>query len=102
MKRTSLIIIYLLVLCSVVRVQPNVTKHLAGFPDKMYLLPENIIDSVAHLKKDILNGKMVSLDVDETLIVLGISALSNPAAKMALENLICDPEYSSKSLFISG
>jgi uncharacterized protein (UPF0371 family) len=109
----------------------NATKHLAGLPDKMYLLPENIIDSVKHLKKDILDGKMVSLDVDETLIVLGISALSNPAAKMALENLkflrdcevhlthiptpgdeagwrklkvnlTCDPEYSSKSLFISG
>jgi len=109
----------------------NATKHLAGLPDKMYLLPENIIDSVTHLKKDILNGKMVSLDVDESLIVLGISALSNPAAKMALENLkllrncevhlthiptpgdeagwrklnvnlTCDPEYSSKSLFISG
>ena len=109
----------------------NATKHLAGLPDKMYLLPETIIDSVKHLKKDILNGKMVSLDVDETLIVLGISALSNPAAKMALENLkllrdcevhlthiptpgdeagwrklkvnlTCDPEYSSKSLFISG
>jgi len=108
----------------------NATKHLAGLPDKMYLLPESIIDSVTHLKKDILNGKMVSLDVDETLIVLGISALSNPAAKMALENLkllrncevhlthiptpgdeagwrklnvnlTCDPEYSSKSLFIS-
>jgi len=108
----------------------NATKHLAELPDIMYLLPENIIDSVAHLKKDILNGKMVSLDVDETLIVLGISALSNPAAKMALENLkmlrdcevhlthiptpgdeagwrklkvnlTCDPEYSSKSLFIS-
>lgn len=109
----------------------NATKHLAGLPDKMYLLPGNIIDSVTHLKKDILNGKMVSLDVDETLIVLGISALSNPAAKMALGNLkllrdcevhlthiptpgdeagwrklnvnlTCDPEYSSKSLFISG
>ena len=109
----------------------NAAKHLAGLPDKMYLLPENIIDSVKHLKKDILDGKMVSLDVDETLIVLGISALSNPAAKMALENLkllrdcevhlthiptpgdeaglrklrvnlTCDPEYSSKSLFISG
>ncbi|MDQ1297047.1 MAG: hypothetical protein QG611_1026, partial [Bacteroidota bacterium] len=65
----------------------NATKHLAGLPDKMYLLPESIIDSVTHLKKDILNGKMVSLDVDETLIVLGISALSNPAAKMALESL---------------
>ena len=108
----------------------NATKHLAGLPDKFYLLPENIIDSVTHLKKDILNGKMVSLDVDETLIVLAISALSNPAAKMALENLkllrgcevhlthiptpgdeagwrklnvnlTCDPVYSSKSLFIS-
>ena len=109
----------------------NAAKHLAGLPDSLYLLPGNIIDSVTYLKKDILDGKMVSLDVDETLIVLGISALSNPAAKMALENLkylrdcelhlthiptpgdeaglrklkvnvTCDPEYSSKSLFISG
>ena len=109
----------------------NAAKYLAGLPDSMYLLPENIIDSVTYLKKNILDGKMVSLDVDETLIVLGISALSNPAAKMALENLkylrecevhlthiptpgdeaglrklkvnvTCDPEYSSKSLFISG
>lgn len=109
----------------------NATKHLTGLPDNMYLLPQSIIDSVTHLKQDILNGKMVSLDVDETLIVLGISALSNPAAQMALENLkylrdcevhlthiptpgdeaglrklkvnlTCDPEYSSKSLFISG
>lgn len=108
----------------------NAAKHLAGLPDKLYLLPENIIDSVTHLKKDILDGKMVSLDVDETLIVLGISALSNPAAKMALENLkllrdcevhlthiptpgdeagwrklkvnlTCDPEYSGKNLFVS-
>ena len=109
----------------------NATIHLAGLPGNMYPLPQRLIDSVTHLKKDILKGKMVSLDVDETLIVLGISALSNPAAQMALENLIslngcevhlthiptpgdeaglrklkvnltCDPEYSSKSLFISG
>lgn len=107
----------------------NATKHLAGLPDNLYLLPKSIIDSVTHLKKDILNGKMVSLDVEETLIVLAISALSNPAAQMALENLkglrgcevhtthiptpgdeagfrklkvnlTCDPEFSSKSLFI--
>ena len=107
----------------------NATKHLAGIPDNMYILPQNIIDSVTYLKKDILNGKMVSLDVEETLIVLSISALSNPVAQMALENLkwlrncevhtthiptpgdeagwrklqvnlTCDPEYSSKSLFM--
>jgi uncharacterized protein (UPF0371 family) len=109
----------------------NAAKYLAGLPDNLYLLPKNIIDSVTHLKKDILNGKMVSLDVEETLIVLAISAISNPAAQMALENLkglrscevhtthiptpgdeagwrklmvnlTCDPEYSSKSLFIGG
>ena len=108
----------------------NATKHLAGLPDNLYLLPKSIIDSVTHLKKDILNGKMVSLDVEETLIVLAISALSNPAAQMALENLkglrgcevhsthiptpgdeagfrklkvnlTCDPKFSSKRLFIS-
>ncbi|HHT22388.1 MAG TPA: DUF1846 domain-containing protein [Bacteroidales bacterium] len=108
----------------------NATKHLAGLPDNMFLLPESIIDSVTHLKKDILNGKQVSLDVEETLIALAISATSNPAAKMALEkltelygcemhsthiptpgdeagcrklkvNLTCDPVFSSKRLFVS-
>jgi len=73
---------------------------------------------------------MVSLDVGEILIVLGISALFNPIAQTALEklkllrdcevhlthiptpgdeaglrkikvNVTCDPEYSGKSLFIS-
>lgn len=92
--------------------------------------PKNIIDSVTHLKKDILNGKKVSLDVEETLIALAISATTNPAAKMALEkltelhgcemhsthiptagdeagfrklkvNLTCDPVFSSKRLFVS-
>lgn len=108
----------------------NATKHLAGLPDEMYLIPQSIIDSVSHLKKNILDGKMTSLDVDETLIVLSISALSNPAGQMALEklkylqncevhlthipspgdeaglrklkvNLTCDPEYPGKSLFMS-
>lgn len=108
----------------------NAAKKLAGLPDNLYLLPKNIIDSVSYLKKDILDGKMVSLDVDETLILLGVSAHSNPAAQMVLENLkclrdcevhlthiptpgdeaglrklkvnvTCDPEYSSKSFFIS-
>ncbi|MFA7583679.1 MAG: DUF1846 domain-containing protein [Proteiniphilum sp.] len=108
----------------------NATKHLAGLPDSMILLPENIIDSVTHLKKDILNGKNVSLDVEETLIALSISAISNPAAQMALLkltdlnncemhsshiptpgdeaglrklkiNFTSDPLFSSKRLFVS-
>jgi uncharacterized protein (UPF0371 family) len=108
----------------------NAAKHLAGLPDSLLLMPKNLIDSVTYLKKDILNGKEVSLDVEETLILLGISTLTNPAAEAALEqlkqlrncevhlthiptpgdeaglrklsvNVTCDPEYSSKSLFVS-
>jgi uncharacterized protein (UPF0371 family) len=107
----------------------NATKHLAGLPKSLHLLPKNLIDSLTYLKKEILEGKMISLDLEETLIVLGISALSNPAAQLAVENLknlkncevhlthiptpgdeagfrklqvnlTCDPEFSSKSLFM--
>ncbi|MFC2134909.1 DUF1846 domain-containing protein [Bacteroidota bacterium] len=108
----------------------NATKLLADLPDNLDLIPKNVIDSITYLKKDVLNGKMVSLDVEETLIALSISAISNPAAKMAVEklkelenceihlthiptpgdeaglrklgvNLTTDPDFSSKSLFIN-
>jgi len=108
----------------------NATKHLAEIPDKMNLLPPKIIESLNYFKKDVLNGKMVSLDLEETLIALSISAAANPAAQIAIEklkelsgcevhmthmptpgdaaglrklgvNLTSDPEFSTKSLFIS-
>jgi uncharacterized protein (UPF0371 family) len=108
----------------------NTTKYLAGLPEKMHLLPKNIIDSLTHLKREVLNRKMTSLDLEETLIALSISAISNPAAQMAVENLKnlkdCEvhlthiptpgdeaglrklgvnltsaPEFSTKSLFIT-
>jgi uncharacterized protein (UPF0371 family) len=107
----------------------NAVKHLAGLPDNMHLIPKNIIDSLSHLKSEVLNGRMVSLDLEETLTVLGISTISNPAAQLAVEklkelkgcevhlthiptpgdegglrklqvNLTCDPEFSTKSLFL--
>jgi len=108
----------------------NATKHLAGLPRNMHLLPRNITDSVRFLKREILHGKRISLDLEETLITLSISAISNPAAQMAVEclkelrgcevhithipptgdeaglrklgvNLTSDPDFSSKSLFIT-
>jgi len=65
----------------------NSIKVLANIPDTMHLLPSNIIESISHFKKDVLKGKMVSLDLDETLIALSISATVNPAAQMAVEKL---------------
>ncbi len=107
----------------------NAIKHLTGIPDKIHLLPENIIQSLGYLKEKVLGGKEVSLDLEETLISLSVSAIHNPSAKMAVEslkeldncevhlshipppgdeaglrklgvNLTCDPEFSTKSLFM--
>ncbi len=65
----------------------NATKHLAGIPKAIHLLSPNITESVAHLKKNILHGKMMSLNLEETIIALSISATTNPAAQVALEKL---------------
>ncbi|MFC1564472.1 DUF1846 domain-containing protein [candidate division KSB1 bacterium] len=108
----------------------NAVKHLADIPDNIDLLPKNIIESLNHFKKDILKGKVVSLDLTETLIALTIGAASNPTAQVAMEklkelrgcevhlthmptpgdeaglnklgvNLTSDPDFATKELFIS-
>jgi uncharacterized protein (UPF0371 family) len=65
----------------------NAAKHLADIPDRMHLLPPSITESLGRLKKDVLKGREVSLNLDETLIALGISASNNPAAQAAVEKL---------------
>ncbi|MFP4087030.1 MAG: DUF1846 domain-containing protein [Desulfobacteraceae bacterium] len=105
-------------------------KHLSGIPDKIKLLPPNIIDSVRKLKTEVLNEKNLSLDLVEALIALSISATTNSAAQLAMEkltelegcevhmthiptpgdeagmrrlgvNLTSDPKFSTKDLFIA-
>jgi uncharacterized protein (UPF0371 family) len=63
-------------------------KHLAEIPDKINLLPSNIIEPVRNLKTEILNEKTLSLDLVEALIALSISAMTNHAVQLAMEKLI--------------
>ncbi len=65
----------------------NAIKQLAEIPDKIHLLSPEIIKSIGSLKKNISSAKSVSLDLEETLIALSISAATNPAAKSAMEKL---------------
>ena len=65
----------------------NALKHLAGIPDKLKLLPSLITNAVGSLKTEILKERSVSLDLEETLIALSISAATNHAAQMAMEKL---------------
>ena len=65
----------------------NAIKHLAGIPDKLHLLSPNIVESVTEFKKSIMNARTASLDLDETLTALTISAATSTAAQLALEKL---------------
>ncbi len=107
----------------------NAIKQLAGIPDNIHLLSPATMESIASLKKNILSAKSVSLDLEETLIALAISATANPGAQTAMErlkdlsgcevhlthiptpgdeaglrrlgvNLTTDPNFSTKNLFM--
>jgi len=65
----------------------NAIKHLAEIPDGMHLLPPSIIESIGSLKTNVFNSRTVSMDLEEALIALSISAAANPAAQFAMEKL---------------
>ncbi len=65
----------------------NAVKRLSRIPDEIHLLTPDVMASIAGMKKDVLRMKAVSLDLDETLIALGISAAASPAAKAAVGRL---------------
>ncbi len=65
----------------------NAIKQLAGLPDKLPLLTTPIMDSIHSLKSRLLNEKNLSLNLDEALIALSISATSNPAAQLAMDKI---------------
>jgi len=89
-----------------------------------------VIESIGNLKNKILEESAVSLNLNETLIALSISAATNPTTQYAMDmlenlkncevhlthmpspgdeiglrslgvNLTTDPQFASKSLFVS-
>ncbi len=65
----------------------NAAKRLAGIPDRIHLLPPAVTTGVAILKREVLGRKSESLNLDEALIALSVSAATNPAAQAAMESL---------------
>jgi uncharacterized protein (UPF0371 family) len=107
----------------------NAAKALAGLPDQIHLLSPIVIESISRFKRDVLGRKSASLDVDEALIALSISAALNPMVQACLDrlpqlrgtqmhlthmptpgdeaglrklgvNLTSDPVYATKRLFV--
>ena len=65
----------------------NAIKKLAEIPDRIHLLSPQIIESIRSFKKDVLGARSVSLDLEETLIALSISAATNPTSHEAMTKL---------------
>lgn len=65
----------------------NAIKVLANIPDEILLLSPHIINQIAKLKEGILDAESESLDLEETLIALSISATTNHTAELAMKKL---------------
>jgi uncharacterized protein (UPF0371 family) len=66
----------------------NAVKVLANIPDEILLLSPHIISQIAKLKEGILDSDSESLDLEEALIALAISATTNHTAELAMQKLI--------------
>ena len=65
----------------------NSLKVLAGIDSKIELIPHQVLDSVYAMKRDVLRGRGISLNLDETLICLAMAAPLDENAKKALAML---------------
>jgi uncharacterized protein (UPF0371 family) len=65
----------------------NAAKALAGLPDPLHMLSPGVIESIGAMKRGVFRRRTVSLNVEETLIALAVSATGNPAAQLAMERL---------------
>jgi uncharacterized protein (UPF0371 family) len=108
----------------------NAIKQLCGLSDDIFLLSPVVLETLQHLKTDILNNEKSSLNVEEILSALTISATTNPSAQVAVEKLLqlkgckahctailsdrdeqtvrdlgldvtCDPEYLTTNLYFN-
>ena len=107
----------------------NAIKELSNIPDKIKLLPKNILEPIKKLKSNELHENKRRLELSEVLIALSICSVTNPTVEQALDhlkdlsmcdaystyivsdnelktlkkldvNLICEPKYYSENDFI--
>lgn len=65
----------------------NALKALAGIPKSIMLISPSVIDAITRMKRDVLRGRGVSLNIDEILSCLAMSSTTNEAAEKAMKCL---------------
>ncbi|MFB0917697.1 MAG: DUF1846 family protein, partial [Clostridiaceae bacterium] len=67
----------------------NALKYLAGINDNIHLLSPVVLEPIGSLKTKAFRQKDQTLDLDEILIALSMSAATNPVAQAALASISC-------------
>lgn len=65
----------------------NAIKYLAGIRDKVHILKPEVMNDLSKLKKEILSMSSESLNLDEILVALSISAHTDKNAKRVISKL---------------
>lgn len=75
------------VLSSAAAAMLNILKLMAGIDDEIYLLPPEILEPINDMKCNKLGMCQSELSLEEVLLALVISAVTNPMAKMVIGQL---------------
>ena len=67
----------------------NAIKKMSGISDEIHLISPNVLRSIQTLKTETLMQERTSLNAEEILSALMISAATNPSAEAAVEKLSC-------------
>ena len=65
----------------------NATKHLAGIPHKVKLIPEEMIEPIQRTKLEFLHGNNPRLHTDEVLVAISMLSNQDENCRKALEQL---------------
>ena len=65
----------------------NATKHLAGIPHEVKLIPQEMITPIQHTKIAYLRGNNPRLHTDEVLVALSVLSLNDENCRLTLEAL---------------
>lgn len=76
----------------------NALKGVSGVDDQLYVISDEVLEPICHLKTAHLKSKNPRLHSDETLLALSISSVTNPDAERLMENVDklrgCDAYFS--------
>ena len=76
----------------------NALKGVAGVDDELYVISDDVLEPICHLKTAHLRSHNPRLHSDETLLALSISSVHNPLAERLIDNVDklrgCDAYFS--------